>query len=189
MTTDTRTRDAGSPPTGGFFFAACRRLGSCNPAGPLHLARRPALQTVTQAALSRPGFQIHPLLGLRCVPPLAPARAIPSSFAPLLSSQCSDSALAARGVLPRRRPAAANTCRPLVRRPLPATVARAFAASRRAGPCQSLRSIPHQPHASFLDAAPSLAPFVAGRRTQGNGGSCKAQAADSPERLTPGLRI
>jgi hypothetical protein len=33
---------------------------------------------------------------------------------------------------------------PLVRRPLPATVAAACATSRRAGPCQSLRSIPPQ---------------------------------------------
>jgi hypothetical protein len=83
----------------------------------------------------------------------------------------SDSALAARGVLPRRAIGATDTFVRLVLRPSLPTVAARFL------PCPSRRSITR----CLLDTSPIRARFVAGRRIQGKGVNSEAQPDDSPE--------
>ncbi len=76
--------------------------------------------------------------------------------------RASDSALAARGVPPPRHAAAIDLPSPSARRPSTATVAQAFAASRRAGPCRPLRSLPH--HAAHGAHCPR---YVSGAERRG----------------------
>ena len=132
-----------------------------------------------------PESEQRSLLGLRHVPRLAPAQAIPVSLAACGSSE--------RALAARRFGSSRCSRSPIHRPPRSpsyfATVDEACGASRRAGPGPSLRSIPPHTPRLFLDAPQAPSPFVAGRRTQGNGGNGGKHRRLSRNRMTPGLRI
>ena len=123
----------------------------------LHCARYPA--QVVRAADARSPVPIQPSSGGLASQSPTPHAGFPaarrSSSCVSTPTKCRSAALSLATREGARRAASClvrelllpTPAVPLVRRPVPATLAQAFAASRRAGPCQSLRSIPHPPRA------------------------------------------